>query len=111
MEETVYHVVKLVGGVLDGGVVDIHTENIPFINCIVSYKTKIAHYYDLIADKAIDQFGREYLNIYYQFWDSEELTEDDEKYLEDHTNGQYKEIKKQLEESNNDNNPSEQKED
>lgn len=107
MEETVYHVVKLVGGVLDGSTIDILTENIPFVNCVVNSKTKTAHYYHLTLENVVgEQSNMEYLKTYYRFWVSEELTEDDEKYLEDRSGDQYKGIRKHLNKADNDNNSS-----
>lgn len=99
-ENTVYHIIKYVGGILDGSTTEIFTENIPFLTCVVNFEAKTAHYYHLVSDKVVDSSDVEFLQTYYSFYISKELTKENEKYLEDHCKGYKETINKYYEENN-----------
>lgn len=91
-EDTPRHILRMVGGIFDGSFMPVYKDDICFVTCVLNYNTKIAHYYHLVSDKVVSESGQEFLQTYYQFWTSQEFTEENDKYIEDHSD-EYKNIK------------------
>ncbi len=96
-EATPRHIIKLVGGLLDGSDTPIYEDNICYILCVLNYETKIGHYYHLMSQELVADSGIKYCKMWYQFWISEEFTKENQQYLEDHSDD-YEEIKDFLDE-------------
>jgi hypothetical protein len=94
-EGTPHHIIKLIGGFSDGSFMPIYQDKICHVTCVINYDTKMAHYYHLASEEVIEGEIK-YQKIWYQFWTSQEFTEDHDQYLEDYSDD-YKKLKKDLE--------------